>query len=134
MTTSTLSYLGQLRVEATHVKSNTSITTDAPTDNNGKGQTFSPTDMVATSLASCMMTIVGIKAEQNNIDITKLTADVTKIMASSPRKIQEIIVNLHFNNNSYSEKEKKLLINAAKTCPVALSLHPDIKQNLNFFF
>ena len=134
MVTSKVNYLGNLRTEATHLKSDSVIITDAPTDNNGKGEAFSPTDMVATSLASCMITIMGIKAASSNINIKGVSANVTKIMSSQPRKISEIQITLTFPNNNYSEKDKSILINAAKTCPVALSLDPNINQELDFIF
>jgi len=132
MTTSTVKYLGSLRTEAIHLKSSNKIITDAPTDNHGKGEAFSPTDLVATGLASCMISIMGIQANTSDINLGDIDAEVTKIMTSNPRKISEIIVNISFGNHNYSDKEKKVLENAAKTCPVALSLNPDIKQTISF--
>ncbi|MBW6482621.1 MAG: OsmC family protein [Vicingaceae bacterium] len=134
MATSKVIYKGQLRTEATHLASGNKIITDAPVDNHGKGEAFSPTDIVATALASCMFTIIGIKAADSNFDITNAFATVTKIMSATPRKICEISIDFDFTAGTYSEKEKKLIANAAKTCPVALSLHPDIKQSLTFKF
>ncbi len=134
MATSKVNYLGSLRTEAFHLKSNERIITDAPTDNHGRGEAFSPTDIVATALASCMISILGIQANTSNITLGDINADVTKIMGSNPRKIAEIIVDLNFSNQDYTEREKTILINAAKTCPVALSLNPDIKQTITFNF
>lgn len=134
MITSKVKYLGSLRTEAVHVRSNTAILTDAPVDNNGKGEKFSPTDLVATGLASCMVSIMGIQANTSNIQLGDISAEVTKIMAANPRRISEIIVDINFSNHSYSDKEKTILMNAAKTCPVAVSLHPDIKQTVSFNF
>jgi putative redox protein len=134
MVTATIKYQGNLRTKAVHLKSNTSIITDAPIDNQGKGEAFSPTDLVATALGSCMMTIIGIKAQENNIEIKNATIDITKIMEPHPRKISEIIVAFEFLGTDYSEKEKNIIKNSAKTCPVALSLDPEIKQTLVFNF
>jgi uncharacterized OsmC-like protein len=134
MITSKVKYLGSLRTEAVHVRSNTAILTDAPVDNNGKGEKFSPTDLVATGLASCMISLMGIQANTSNIQLGDISAEVTKIMASNPRRISEIIVGINFSNHNYTDKEKTILINTAKTCPVAKSLHPDIKQTVSFNF
>jgi putative redox protein len=134
MKTSEIIYLGGLRTEAVHLQSKSTIITDAPVDNNGKGEAFSPTDLLATSLGSCMLTIMGIVAERNNIDIKGAKVGITKIMAANPRRVSEIIVELTMPSNNYSEKEKELLENAARTCPVAHSLHPDIKQGITFTY
>ncbi|NUM51059.1 MAG: OsmC family protein [Flavobacteriales bacterium] len=131
--TSEIIYLGELRTEARHVKSSQKIITDAPTDNNGKGAAFSPTDLLATSLGSCMLTIMGIVAERNNIPLKNAKVRVTKIMGTEPRRVTEIHVEFTFSD-TYSDKEKKLLENAAKTCPAAYSLHPDIKQEITFLY
>lgn len=131
MATSKVKYDGQLRTSAIHTKSQTSIITDAPTDNNGKGEAFSPTDLIATALASCMMTIMGIRADKGGINIDGADAQVTKIMDSNPRRIKEIIVTITMPNNGYSDKEKEILQKAALTCPVALTLHPDVIQTIN---
>lgn len=134
MITITSKYLGDLRTEATHVKSGVKIITDAPLDNNGKGEAFSPTDLVCSALASCMITLMGIVGARHSINLVNMDVEITKIMASEPRKIAEIIVDFNFNENNYSDKEKSILKNAAHTCPVALSLHPDIKQTVQFNF
>ena len=134
MYTSKIEYLGELRTEATHLQSGKQIITDAPTDNHGKGEAFSPTDLVATALASCMISIMGIKLQGSGKDIKGATADVTKIMYSEPRRIGEIHVTIRVPDNQFSEKEKQILINAAHACPVAKSLHPDIKQVISITF
>ena len=129
--TSKVNYLGDLRTSAIHIASDKNIITDAPIDNQGKGEAFSPTDTVATSLASCLLTIIGIKARDLNIDITKTSAEVTKVMASNPRRISEIEITVNFTK-SYDQRIKKILEKAALTCPVSNSLHPDLKQNILF--
>ncbi len=132
MQTAHIKYLGDLRTEAVHLQSGNKIITDAPVDNQGKGEAFSPTDMVATALGSCMMTIMGITANTHHFDLVGSEIKVTKIMQSDPRRIGEIRVELFFPPNNYSEKEKKLIKLAADTCPVAKSLHPDLKQTIIF--
>ena len=128
MATAKVIYQGNLRTHATHIKSGNTIITDAPTDNNGKGEAFSPTDLVATALASCMITIMGIKARDKGINIDGIESEITKIMASGPRRIDEIIVTLHMPKVEISSTDKNLLEKAALSCPVAHSIHPDIKQ------
>lgn len=134
MKTSKIVYQGNLRTTATHLKSNTQIITDAPTDNQGKGEAFSPTDLVATALGSCMLTIIGIKARDSDFDIEDTTIEITKIMSSAPRKIIEIIVEFNCKGKNYTTKQQKIIENSAKSCPVALSLAKDIKQTLIFNF
>jgi putative redox protein len=134
MVTVKSSYKGNLRTSAVHVASNNTIITDAPVDNNGKGEAFSPTDLVCAALGSCMMTIMGIVAERNNIKIEGTEIETTKIMAAEPRRIAEIILNFKMPAQDYTSKERTILENAARTCPVALSLHPDIKQTINFVY
>lgn len=131
MTTSTVEYQGNLRTQALHLQSNNQIITDAPVDNQGKGEAFSPTDLLATSLASCMLTIIGIKAENMQVDVTGTKAEVTKVMAAEPRRVSEIKVNIQFAKD-FDERTKKILEAAAFTCPVAKSIHPDIKQDITF--
>ncbi|HLW41105.1 MAG TPA: OsmC family protein [Flavobacterium sp.] len=131
MSTSKVIYKGDLRTESTHLQSGTTILTDAPTDNHGRGEAFSPTDMVANSLATCMFSIMGIKAKAMNIDLNDSTAEVTKIMQAEPRKISEIVVNFVMNA-TVDDKLKIILERAAMTCPVFLSLHPDIKKTVTF--
>lgn len=132
MPTSTVHYNGDLRTDATHIASGIKIITDAPVDNNGRGEAFSPTDLVATALSSCMITIMGIRANQSGININGIRSEITKIMSSDPRRIAEIKVSIHMPDREYSTKERKMLEGAARTCPVALSLHPDIKQTIDF--
>jgi len=128
------SYLGNLRTNSEHLQSGTTLMTDAPVDNNGKGEKFSPTDLVSSALGSCMVTIMGIVANRENVDLDGLTWEVTKIMSASPRKIQEIIIDFHWENPVSNPAMIQKLKNAARTCPVALSLDPGIKQTINFNF
>ncbi len=133
--TSKVIYKGELRTEATHLRSGTVIETDAPLDNNGKGERFSPSDLVATALASCMLTIMGIAARTHNINITGTECEVEKIMVVDPRRIGEVKINMHFpKTENYTDKEKKILEHAAMTCPVIESLHPDIKKTVSFLW
>jgi uncharacterized OsmC-like protein len=127
-------YTGQLRTQATHLQSGTGLLTDAPVDNQGKGETFSPTDLLATSLGSCMLTIMGIAAREHQFSIDGTEIKIWKIMASSPRKVAEVKIDLFFPPHDFSAKHKKILEYCAKTCPVALSLHPGIKQTVSFYF
>ncbi|MCC3308335.1 OsmC family protein [Psychrobacter sanguinis] len=133
MTTSTVEYQGNLRTQALHLQSNNQIITDAPTDNHGKGEAFSPTDLLATSLASCMLTIIGIKAESMEIDVVGTKAEVTKTMVAEPRRVSEVKVNIQFAKD-FDERTRKVLEAAALTCPVAKSIHPDIKQDVSFSY
>jgi len=125
-------YSGGLRTEATHIQSNSVIFTDAPIDNHGKGEAFSPTDLFVTSFGSCMLTIMGISAQAHGFSIDGATAKTTKVMGANPRRVAEIIVELTFPKNDYSAKEKKIIELCAKECPVANSLHPDVKQTVIF--
>ncbi|MDY0344535.1 MAG: OsmC family protein [Lentimicrobium sp.] len=134
METSTLEYLGDLQLKATHVKSGQSFVTDAPVDNKGKGSAFSPTDLMATSLGLCMITIMGIAANNSGFSIDGTKARVTKIMATDPRRVGEVIVELDFPAIGYSEKEKQIIRQCAKICPVSQSLHPNLKQTVIFNF
>jgi len=131
--TSTIIYEGELRTKAVHLQSNTIIETDAPTDNQGKGERFSPTDLVATALGSCMLTIMGIKAREMDIDLSGVKLEVLKRMKADPRRIGGVYISFHFPSSLLlDEKQKTILKNAAITCPVAKSLHPDLEQNINF--
>jgi putative redox protein len=132
--TSKVTYLGDLRTEAVHLQSGTVIITDAPTDNQGKGEAFSPTDLCATSLASCMMTIMGISARNHGIDIDGTTAEIHKIMAANPRRIGAVEIRLTLPDRPYSERERQLLETAGRTCPVALSLGPGVEQRIEFIW
>ena len=131
MTTSTVTYQGELRTSAIHLKSNNEVITDAPTDNHGKGEAFSPTDLLATSLASCMLTIMGIKARDMDVDLAGTTANVTKVMATDPRRVSEVQVVIKFAQ-ALDDRTLTILKNSALTCPVAKSLHPDLVQNVRF--
>ncbi len=125
-------YLGALRTEAIHLLSGMKIITDAPIDNNGKGEAFSPTDLLAASLGSCMLTIMGIVAERHNLDIKDTKIGITKIMTSNPRRVSEIHVVFDMPKNNFKDEDKKLLENAAHTCPVSKSLSGEIKQIVTF--
>lgn len=127
-------YLGGLRVLSTHLASNTEIITDAPVDNNGKGESFSPTDLVATALGTCMITVMGIYAEKNGILMPNVYSRTNKVMSSSPRKISKLKIEIIFGGNQLSEVEKQSLKDVALNCPVAKSLHPDLKQEIEFIF
>jgi putative redox protein len=129
--TSKVTYKGDLRTECEHLQSKDVFITDAPLDNQGKGEAFSPTDTVATAMASCMLTIMGIKARDMQLDINGTYVEVTKVMAADPRRISEIKAAV-FVKGDYSDKERKILENAAKTCPVINSIHPDIKKDISF--
>ena len=133
MVTSKIEYLGELRTEATHIQSNSLIHTDAPKDNHGKGEAFSPTDLIATALGSCMISVMGIVALKEGITTVEGTiAEVTKVMYTEPRRIGEIHIKIMFPKKNFSEKEKLMYERAAHTCPVAKSLHPDLKQIIEF--
>ena len=128
-----IKYKGNLRTSARHIESGTIIDTDAPKDNHGLGETFSPTDLVCVSLASCMLTIMGISMQKHQIDIKGVTAKVEKMMKSSPRMIGQINITIYFPND-YSDKIKKILKKSAQSCPVHRSLSPEIKKNIEFFY
>lgn len=131
MPTSKVTYLGELRTSSIHINSGSEIISDAPLDNNGKGEAFSPTDTVANGLATCMFTVMGIKARDMDVDLSNSTAEVTKIMAADPRRISEI--HIVFNLNvAVDDKTKTILERTANTCPVHYSLHPDIKKEITF--
>ena len=129
--TSKITYLGELRTSSIHIQSGSEIISDAPLDNNGKGEAFSPTDTVANGLASCMMTIMGIKARDLTIDLKGSTASVTKIMHAEPRRIGAVEVHFEMLGTN-DEKSKTILERSAMTCPVFLSLHPDINKVITF--
>ena len=132
MSTITARYAGQLRTEATHVASGTTIQTDAPTDNHGRGEAFSPTDLVCAALGACMMTVMGIVAERHELDLVNTTYTMQKHMSPvAPRRIAQIDVTFSLPA-SLSPSDRALLERAAHTCPVTLSLHPDVKQNVVF--
>jgi putative redox protein len=127
-------YLGELRTEATHLLSGNKLITDAPPDNQGRGEYFSPTDLVATALGSCMVTVMGIAARAHDFNIDGARMVITKIMTKDPpRKIAEIVIDLTFPAN-YPDKVKKIIEYTVKNCPVALSLHPDLKQTVSLHY
>lgn len=133
----TTEYLGELRTQATHLASGIQIITDAPLDNQGRGEAFSPSDLICSALSSCMITIMGIVARRENIDLVGLKATVTKTMVSDPRRISAIRISFTLEDSKVivlSEKQREVLKRAAHTCPVALSIHPDIKQEVLFSF
>ena len=131
MSTSKIHYRPLLQTEAIHIRSGVSIQTDAPVDNNGKGSCFSPTDLAATSLASCMLTVMGIYADQNNLKLGEIQCNLTKIMAANPRRITEIQIEVSWKTD-LNQKEIEKLKEIGVNCPVARSLHPDILQNITF--
>ena len=134
MNTSEVVYKGELRTTCIHLKSGQQIITDAPVDNNGKGEAFSPTDLLATSLGCCMLTVMGIVAKRHNLIMDGTKVEILKVMADNPRRVSEIQVDMHFTKINYSEKDRTLLENTALACPVAKSLHPDIKQKIRFHY
>ena len=126
-------YKGSLRNEVTHLQSGTTILTDAPLDNHGKGESFSPTDLLASSLGCCMLTIMGISAESYGFTLEGTTVETEKIMGTDPRRVVEIKIDFHFPEGSnFTPQQKRIIESAAKTCPVANSLHPDLKKTINF--
>lgn len=131
MTTSKVTYLGNLRTENEHLRSGNKYITDAPVDNHGKGEAFSPTDTVATGLANCMITVMGIKAAEMGVNMDGTTAEVTKTMAANPRRISRVDVLLHFPAG-IDERSRKILENTGRSCPVLQSLHPEMEKNIIF--
>lgn len=132
MATSKVTYTGGLRTSSVHERSGNVIITDAPVDNKGKGEAFSPTDLLATSLGNCMLTIVGIAAAEHGFNIDGTTCEITKIMGENPRRVVEIVAGFQFPANDYSDKDRKIIERAANTCPVFYSLHPDLKKTISF--
>ncbi len=132
MATIKTTYLGDLRTENIHLQSGCKIITDAPTDNRGKGEAFSPTDLLATALGNCIMTIMGIKATDNGIDIVGTEIEITKIMANDPRRVAEVIMEFNFPKKGYSDEEKRLIESVAGISPVPLSVNPEMKQSIRF--
>jgi uncharacterized OsmC-like protein len=124
-------YIGELRTNNTHLQSGTQIITDAPTDNQGKGEAFSPTDLLATSLGTCMLTTMAIRTAKDNIDLDGAKCSVTKIMAANPRRVSEIVVTFTFPK-AYTDEQKKLLTDAALTCPVYYSLSESLVKTIDF--
>ncbi|MEM7161434.1 MAG: OsmC family protein [Bacteroidota bacterium] len=133
MNTSSIKYLGNLRTQATHLRSGDEILTDAPIDNNGKGEAFSPTDLLATSLVSCMITVMGIAARKRNISFSNADCTMQKIMADNPRRVHTVQIEIIIREN-WSLKEKEILEKIALNCPVAKSLSQEIKQEVKFTY
>ena len=133
MSTSKIIYKNNLRTEAQHIASGQKIITDAPLDNNGKGEAFSPTDLVATALASCMITIMAIAAKKNGIDLSETSASVKKIMGADPRTISDVVINITMSKD-LAFKDRKRLEKAALACPVHKSLHPDMNKEITFSY
>ena len=133
MSKANIVYQNNLRTESEHIASGEKIITDAPVDNNGKGEAFSPTDLVATALGSCIITIMAISANKYDIDVTGTNASVKKIMGSDPRRISEISIDINMNKN-IEEKDRKRLERAALACPVHKSLHPDLEKKIRFIY
>ncbi len=134
MATVSIEYLGDLRTKCTHLKSGNTVITDAPTDNNGRGENFSPTDLVATAYISCMMTIVGIYCDKNNIPFHTATGSVLKTMAGGPRRVAGLTIQLDFSGNNWNLEIQQNVIAAAEACPVAKSVHGDIELTFEYTF
>jgi putative redox protein len=130
--TASILYLGDLRCEAKHLQSGTVIETDAPTDNRGKGEKFSPTDTLCVALATCIVTTMALKAKELNIDLKDTNAEVTKHMLKDPRRVGQIDISINFPPLQLKDEDKKILENSGNNCPVAKSLHPDLKQNIEY--
>jgi len=129
--TSRVTYTGGLRTHCKHIRSGNTFMTDAPLDNNGRGEAFSPTDTVATALASCMLTVMGIKANALEVELSGATAEVTKHMTADPRRISRIEVKLELPSN-IGDEDRKVLEHKARTCPVLYSLHEEIQKEIHF--
>ncbi|MFO7879434.1 MAG: OsmC family protein [Bacteroidales bacterium] len=134
MATSNIEYLGKLRTKNIHERSGNMLVTDAPVDNHGRGEAFSPTDLMSTSLANCIFTIMGIRAEEAGFSLIGATAEMEKTMASNPRRVAEIKIDFDFSMLKLTEEQKELLRAVPPVSPVAISLHPDVKQNINLKF
>ncbi len=127
-------YIGELRTSSVHIKSGKNIITDAPLDNNGKGEAFAPTDLVSSALCSCITTVMGICADKGKFEMPNSKARITKVMSANPRKISEIRIEINFDKNNLTDVQKRKLISVGKNCPVAKSLNSDITQTLVFNF
>lgn len=134
MATVETTYLGNLRTESVHIQSGSKLITDAPVDNHGRGEAFSPTDLAATAYGACVLTIMGIAAQTHGFSIDGATLKTTKVMGTNPRRIAELITEFTLPHNKYSAKDKKIIELAAKECPVANSLHPDVKKTITFTY
>lgn len=131
METVKIKYLGNLRTEAEHIASGTKIITDAPLDNHGKGEAFSPTDLFAASYGCCALTIIGIAAQTHGFDIDGAEVKTTKVMGNNPRRVEELVVDFYFPHNKYTDKERKIIEMSVKQCPVANSIDPALKISRN---
>lgn len=134
MATTRVKYLGDLRTECTHLDSGAVIHTDAPKDNEGKGEAFSPTDLAVTSLAACAATIIGIYGKKHDVDVTDMDVEVTKTMSANPRRIAKVELVFHMPPNNYTDKQKIMIERAAHSCPVHESLHPETEQVFTFIW
>jgi putative redox protein len=134
LSTAKVTYLGELRTRATHLQSGESILSDAPVDNHGKGEAFSPTDLLATSLLACMITTMGIAAQNRGWELGGISGDVLKVMASNPRRVQKTIVNIVFEKCPLDAAQRAVMEDIALNCPVAKSLHPDLVIETNFLY
>lgn len=132
MATSEVIYLGNLRTQCKHLNSGEIIYTDAPTDNKGKGEKFSPTDLLATSYVACMMTIIGIYCQENNVKFDTAKALVTKVMEANPRRVGKIVVEMDFTGNDWDEVQFEKVVRAGKACPVAKSVHENMEIVFDF--
>ena len=132
MATVQTKYLGELRTESVHLQSGNKLITDAPTDNQGRGEAFSPTDLLATAYGACVLTIMGIAAKTHGFNIDGTEVETTKIMGTDPRRVVELVTTFTFPPNNFSVKHKKILELAAKECPVYNSLHPDMIKTVSF--
>jgi uncharacterized OsmC-like protein len=131
--TSTVTYAGNLRTDCKHLRSGSTIETDAPVDNKGKGERFSPSDLVATALGCCMLTIMGMRAEEMDVDLKGTTIEIDKIMKQDPRRIGGLNLTFHFPDSlNLTDRQQTILQKAAETCPVAYSINPEIELNVNF--
>jgi uncharacterized OsmC-like protein len=134
MPTATIEYLGGLRTKCKHSKSGVEIVTDAPVDNNGRGESFSPTDMLATSYVSCMLTIIGIYCDKNGLEFTTANAEMNKVMGSGPRRVERIEIFMDLSGNNWTEDQKEKIIQAAEACPVAKSVNDDMEIEIEYQF
>ncbi len=134
MKTASVTYQGDLRTQAIHIRSGSSFSTDAPVDNQGKGEAFSPTDLLAVAALTCMITTMGIAARTHELDFGELSGEVTKVMASNPRRVSALEIELRMVGHQLSPKGKKIVEGAALYCPVTQSIHPEIQLTLSFLY
>jgi len=134
MATTRIEYLGDLRTKCIHEKSGVELITDAPTDNNGLGESFSPTDLIATAYGSCMLTIIGIYCKNNNIDFKFAHAEVLKVMGSGPRRVDKLIIQIDFSGNDWDESTREKIVIAGENCPVAKSVNDSIQVEFTYQF